>query len=305
MPEQHAHSHNHHIHPTPKAGPAFATGLLMNLGYLVFEAGMGFYYNSLSLLSDAGHNLSDVASLLLSFIAIRVAAIRPSAAYSYGFGKGTILASLMNSLLLLGTVVFIGFEAVERFMHPAPVPGGIIAWVAGLGILVNAGSAWLFHGHSELNARGAYLHLMSDAAVSAIVVAGGIAINMTGLSIIDPLLSVLVMGILLKSAWGLLKESLAMSLDAVPATIALDLPRETIRNTFGVISVHHLHVWPVSTTETALTAHIVVSAGITDNNLQKLKAEIRHNLQHIGISHATLETEAEGLECADENENCI
>jgi cobalt-zinc-cadmium efflux system protein len=294
-------AHDHHDHTGHHHGPTVLTsinralivGAILNAGYVVVEFVLGFYYNSLALIADAGHNLSDVASLLLSLLAFRLAKVRQTPSFTYGYRKSTVLASLTNAVILLITIGAIFLESFQRFRHPEPVVGGAVAWVAGFGILVNASSALLFFRNKEhdLNAKGAYLHLATDALVSLGVVVAGIIITYTGWTWLDPLISIVVAIVIMGSTWRLLTESLRLSMDGVPAGIDLAAVLADLRAVAGVQDVHHVHVWAMSTTENALTAHLVLKSGLTDAQITALKHDARHRLEHQNISHATLETE--------------
>lgn len=305
-----AHSHTDTTTPHPKDkhdhaghshGPVVLTrinqtliiGAVLNSVYVVVEFGLGVYYNSVALIADAGHNLTDVAGLLLSLLAFRLAKVRTATNYTYGFRKSTVLASLINAVVLLVTVGAILWESIGRFRHPEPVAGGPVAWVAGLGIVVNTVSALLFMRDKDrdLNVRGAYLHLMADALVSVGVVVVGVVISYTNWFWLDPIIGVIVAMVILASTWQLLTESLRLSLDGVPTGIDLVTLQTDLRGVAGVANVHHVHVWAMSTTENALTAHLVLSPGLTNAQILALKDDARHRLEHHGISHATLETE--------------
>ena len=293
-----AHDHDHagHSHgPTvlTSINRALIIGAVLNAGYVAVEFTLGFYYNSLALIADAGHNLSDVASLLLSLLAFRLARVRQTPSFTYGYRKSTVLASLTNAVVLLITIGAILWESVGRFRHPEPVAGGAVAWVAGLGIIVNAGSALLFFKNKEheLNAKGAYLHLATDAIVSLGVVIAGIIINYTGWTWLDPAIGILVAAVIMGSTWRLLTDSLRLSMDGVPVGIDLAAVQADLRAVKGVQDVHHVHVWAMSTSENAITAHLVLKSGLTDQQVATLKHDARHRLEHQNISHATLETE--------------
>jgi len=304
----HDHSHTHaHGHAGHSHGPVALTsvsraliiGAVLNIIYVVAEAGLGFYYNSLALVADAGHNLSDVAGLLLSLLAFRLAQVRRTETFTYGYRKSTVLASLINAVLLLVAVGAIVWESVQRFRHPEPIPGGPIAWIAGLGIVVNSVSALLFFRDKEhdLNIKSAYLHLVADALVSLAVVVGGLVIGSTGWYWLDPTLGLVVAAVILVSTWQLLSDSVRLSLDGVPATINLTSVMNDLRTVAGVRDVHHVHVWAMSTTENALTAHLVLQPGLTASQVAALKHDIRHRLEHRSIGHATLETEVTADDC--------
>lgn len=289
-----AHDHAHHS-PTALThiSRAFAIGIVLNLGFVIVEFATGFYTNSLALLSDAGHNLSDVASLALSLFAFRIAKRRADQKYTYGFHKSTILASLANAVILLVAVGSIGWEAIQRFMHPQESAGTTISIVAGIGIVINGLSAWMFFRDKEkdLNIKGAYLHLATDALVSVGVVIAGIIISYTDILWIDPLISLLIMGIVLYSTWGLLTESLKLSIDAVPAAIDPEQIKNEMQKIKGVYRVHHIHIWALSTTRNAMTAHLVMEDGLSLMEIEEIKKTLRHHLEHLNIQHVTLETE--------------
>lgn len=265
----------------------------MNLGFVVIEFVVGFFTDSLALLSDAGHNLSDVASLALSLLAFRLARIKPNSRYTYGYRKSTILISLLNALILLLAVGAIGYEAVRRFSAPAPVPGSIMAIVAGIGIAVNAASAFLFFRdkESDLNVKGAYLHLLADALVSLGTVIAGLIIIGTGWYWVDPLVSLLIITVIIFSTWSLLSGSLRLSLDGVPPGIDMERIREVALKIPGVKDIYHIHVWAMSTTETALTARVLVNDKLGREEVSRAKKALRHELEHLGINHITLETD--------------
>ncbi|SOD89387.1 cation diffusion facilitator family transporter [Spirosoma fluviale] len=296
-----AHEHHHEDHAGHHHGPTVLTavnraliiGAVLNTLYVVVEFGLGFYYNSLGLIADAGHNLSDVAGLLLSLLAFRLARVRQTPSFTYGYRKSTVLASLTNAVILLITIGAILWESIQRFQHPEPVAGGPVAWVAGFGILVNAGSALLFFRDKDhdLNIKGAYLHLAADALVSLGVVVAGIVISYTGWVWLDPVIGLVIAAVILGSTWRLLNDSLRLSMDGVPTDINLNDVLTDLRAVTGVRDVHHVHIWAMSTTENALTAHLVIQPGLSDSQIVALKHDARHRLEHRKISHATLETE--------------
>lgn len=297
-----AHHHDHtHDYDLTTVNRALILGILLNIIFVVVEAGAGFWQNSLALLSDAGHNLSDVASLALALLAFRLARVKPNRSFTYGYRKTTILVALLNALILLLAIGAIGFEAVQRLLHPQPLEGGVMAIVAGIGILVNGFTAFLFvkDRHKDLNIKGAYLHMAADALVSLGVVLAGLLIMWTGWYWLDPLISFVIMAVILISTWGLLKESLRLSLDAVPKEIDMNEVRRVALETKGVIDMHHIHVWAMSTTQNALTAHLVVSPDMSLTDTESIKAEIRHKLQHLRIGHSTLELETKDEACED------
>lgn len=294
----HDHHHAHaHTHGLPSGNVnlnrAFIWGIVMNLGFVVIEFVIGFLTDSLALLSDAGHNLSDVASLALSLLAFRLARIKPNSRYTYGYRKSTILISLLNALILLLAVGAIGYEAVRRFSSPAPVPGGTMAIVAGIGIAVNAASAFLFFRdkESDLNVKGAYLHLLADALVSLGTVIAGLIIIGTGWYWVDPAVSLLIIIVIIFSTWSLLSGSLRLSLDGVPPGIDMEKIREVAGKIPGIKDIYHIHVWAMSTTETALTAQVLVDDKLGGEEVSRAKKALRHELEHLGINHITLETD--------------
>lgn len=298
----HSHDHSHHHHEIPahdRLNTAFYVGIGANLSFVVIEAAAGFYTNSLALLTDAGHNLSDVGSLGLSLLAFRLARVPASGRFSYGYRKFTVLATLFNALLLFVAVGGIGYEAVRRLTMPAEVPGLTVALVAGAGILVNTLSAWLFYRHREkdLNVKGAYLHLAADAAVSAGVVAAGLAMYFWGWRWLDPVISFAILAVILGSSWNILRESIFLSIDAVPDNIEIGKIQAAALAVKGIKDIHHIHVWAMSTTENALTAHLVLDEKYPAGQTASVKKEFRHALEHMNIRHATLETEGETEYC--------
>ena len=288
---EHEHSHNHnHSHQITSLSKAFVLGIILNSIFVFAEFVAGFYYDSLALLSDAGHNLSDVVSLILALIAFKLAKVKPNAKYTYGYKKSTILVSLLNAVILLVVVGGIIVESIQKIRYPQEVQGGAIAWVAGIGVFINAITALLFikHKGKDLNVKGAYLHMMADALVSVGVLIAGVVIGMTGLYVIDPIISIVVAIVILVSVWNLLHDSVRLSLDGVPVGIDSENIKETVSKIPGVANVHHLHIWAMSTTENALTAHVVVENA---EHMEEVKNSIKHELEHCGINHATLEFE--------------
>lgn len=288
----HDHAHGHgHSHAPADFGRAFAIGITLNTLYIIVEAGYGFAIGSMALLADAGHNLSDVLGLTIAWTGATLAKRPPSKRYTFGFRGSSILAALFNAVLLLIAVGLIALEAIQRIVYPAPVPGGTIIVVAAIGIVINGATALLFaRGRKgDINIRGAYLHMAADAAVSAGVVIAGVLILTTGANWIDPVTSLVIGLVILLSTWGLLRDSVKMSLAAVPDHIDSDEVREMLRNMDGVSDVHHLHIWNMSTTETALTAHIVMPAGHPgDAFLTEVQARLADRF-HIG--HSTIQIE--------------
>ncbi len=276
-------------------------GIVLNLSFVLAEAIAGFSTDSLSLLSDAGHNLGDVASLLLALLAFRLSRMATSGRFTYGYGKTTILVSLLNAVLLLIAVGIIAYEAIGRFSHPSATEGNTIAIVAFIGILVNGGSALLFRSgkDKDLNVKGAYLHLLADALVSLAVVIGGVIQSYTALNWIDPAMSLVIVVVIVWSSWGLLKQSLVLSIDAVPEGVELQKIREIALAVPGIQDIHHIHVWAVSTTRNAMTAHVVVQPETGSEDVIRLKKTLKHELEHYNIAHATIEIES-GEECKEQ-----
>jgi len=301
MEEHHGHSHHHHDHSVTltSVNTAFIIGISLNFIFVIIEVIAGLVIHSLSLLSDAGHNLADVAALALSLLAFKLLKVKSNKQYTYGYRKTSILVALFNAMVLLVSIGAIMYEAIHRFLDPEPVKGTTIAIVAGIGIIINASTALLFFREKDkdMNIKSAYLHLMSDAIVSLGLVIGGIIIFFTGWFWVDSVLSVIIAIVILLSTWRLLKDSLRLSLDGVPADIKLDEIKATAMKVKGVIDFHHIHIWAISTTENALTAHLVLplSTGIEDE--RKIKQDLKHELLHKNIQHITLETERENEQC--------
>jgi cobalt-zinc-cadmium efflux system protein len=297
----HSHGFGHHHHPVnlKQVNRAFVVGIVLNFLFVVIEVVVGLSIHSLSLLSDAGHNLADVAALAMSLIAIRLLKVKPTEKFTYGYKKTTILVALLNAAILLLSIGAIGYEAIRRLMDPEPLPGKTISIVAAIGIGINALTAMLFlrNKENDLNIRSAFLHLLSDAIVSAALVAGGLIIFYTGYFWIDAALSLLVAIVILFSTWQLLRDSLWLTLDAVPSGIEIKKIRDAIIRINGVKDFHHIHVWAISTTENALTAHVVVEQHANMEFIDRLKHQIKHELLHQRIHHATLETEMEDAPC--------
>jgi len=286
------HSHHHHDHGAASFGKAFAIGIALNLGFVVIEAVFGFRANSVALLSDAGHNLSDVLGLFVAWGGGALALKASSDRFTYGLKKASILAALANALFLMVAVGAIGLEAIQRLFHPEPAKGGVIMIVAAIGIAVNGTTALLFtRGQHDINIRGAFLHMAADAAVSAAVVFAGLVILKTGQQWVDPVMSLAVAAVILWSSFGLLKESVWMSLAGVPAGIDVDEVEAALGALQGVDAVHDLHVWPLSTTETALTAHIVTAQADYPDALLASARVLLHD--RFRIEHCTIQVERE------------
>ncbi len=295
----HAHGHDHphgHSHAPKDFGRAFLIGIILNTGFVILEAVYGWLSGSMALIADAGHNLSDVLALLLAWGASAAAKRPATQRFTYGFKSSTILAALANAGLLLIAIGAILFETLRRVAEPDPVQGETMAIVAGIGILVNAGTAALFlKGQDDINIRGAFLHMAADALVSLGVVLAGLAILWTGERWIDPAVSIAIVLVIAWGTWGLLKDSVAMSLLAVPKTVSQSGVHAYLAGLPGVEAVHDLHIWPMSTTETALTAHLVMPEGHPgDAFLREVAEELSH---HHRIGHTTIQIERD-RDCA-------
>lgn len=307
MAHDHSHAHHGHSHAVSfneASMKAFQIGIALNIVFVVVEVVAGLAYKSMSLLSDAGHNLADVASLLLSYIAFKLAHRQATIRYTYGFKKTTVLAAFLNALLLLLAIGMLGYESVLRLQAPPAVKGTGIAWVAALGIAVNGISALLFFRHkdTDLNVKGAYWHLLADALVSVGVVIGGIVISYTGWYWLDPAIGLAIMIIILIGTWSLFTDSFKMTVDGVPAGIELEEISRVILSVKHIVNVHHIHIWPLSTTENALTAHVIIDDGLPFDEKLKVIQHLKHELLHHNIHHSTIELESETIHCPNENE---
>ncbi len=297
------HDHHHH-HAAPTQGRAFFIAVSLNVAFVIAEVVAGLLSGSMALIADAGHNLSDVLSLALAWGASVLAARPPSARFTYGLKSSSILAAIANAALLWVALGAILVETIRRFSNPAPVEGGTMIAVAAIGIAVNGLSALLFIGgrKRDLNLRAAFVHLMADAAVSAGVVLAGIAVVLTGERWIDPATSLAITAVIAAGSWGVLRDAMRMGLLGVPDGIASDEVRGFLAARPGVTAVHDLHIWPMSTTETALTAHLVMPAGHPGDAFLHALA---HDLEHkFGIAHPTLQVET-GAECAWESDGVV
>ncbi len=296
---EHAHHHHHHTPELTNVNRAFLIGIVLNSVFVLIEFGAGLYWNSLALISDAGHNLSDVASLILALLAFRLAKVKSSQTFTYGYRKTTILASLTNAVILLIAIGSIAWESIERLQNPQMVAGNSIAIVAGIGIVINTISAFLFFKDKDkdLNVKGAYLHLAADALVSLGVVIAGVVISFTQLYWLDTAVSLAIVVVIFFSTWGLLKESVILSLEGVPSGIDLQQVKQHISKITGVKDVHHVHIWALSTTENALTAHVVTDSSSDWQSIATMKHKIKHELEHLNIQHTTLEVEMENEPC--------
>lgn len=297
------HHHEHHHHHAPADNKQMRkilwVAIVLNLLFVGVEAGVGIWQNSLSLLSDAGHNLSDVFSLVLVVIGLHLVQVHSNSRYTYGYKKSTILISLANAILLLVAVGVIIAESVHKLREPAAIDGSVISWTAGVGILINGLTTFLLmHGQKDdLNIRGAFLHMAADTLVSVGVVISGIVIARTGWFIIDPIISIAIAVVILVSTWELLRDSMRLALDGVPEGIEVEEVAEAMRSADHVTDVHHLHIWAMSTTENALTAHVVID---DEHQAAEVRKTLKERLHEQGINHATIEIESGG-DCCDKD----
>lgn len=276
----------------------FIFSIVLNLLFVIIEAAIGLLEGSLSLLSDAGHNLSDVFSLVLVLVAFQLAKLHANSRFTYGYKKSTVLISLLNAIILLVAVGAIVIESIHKFYEPTDVNGEAISWTAGVGIVINGLTALLLmRGQkNDLNVRGAFLHMAADTLVSVGVVISGIVISMTGWTIVDPIVSLIIAFVILVSTWNLLSGSLRLSLDGLPENVSLEKVRNVLSNHEHVREVHHLHIWAISTTDNALTAHIVIDSL---DAMESVKDELKHRLEQLNIGHSTLEFETAESHCHD------
>ncbi|MFD2145654.1 cation diffusion facilitator family transporter [Mucilaginibacter antarcticus] len=307
MGHNHSHDHNHshgfghHHHEPPKLdhlNAAFIWGIILNSIFVVVEVVYGLLTGSLSLLTDASHNLSDVVSLALALLAFKLSKIGSNSKYTYGYKRSTIIVSFFNSVILVATIGIIVYEAVMRFMHPEPISGSTVAWVALVGIAINGFTAYLFakDKDTDLNVKGAYMHMVVDALVSLGVVIAGVIIYFTKFYWIDSAVSLVIAFIILRGTWSLLVDSLRLEMDGVPKAMDLKKIKAELLKADGVVDVHHMHVWALSTTENALTAHLVIAP--TDLHLfDSIKHDLKHRLQHLDINHSTFEPEFADEKC--------
>jgi cobalt-zinc-cadmium efflux system protein len=293
--QSHDHGHHHgghgHVHAPANFGAAFAIGAALNLAFVMVEAVYGIFGNSVALLADAGHNLGDVLGLLVAWTASVLVQRAPTPRYTYGLRGSSILAALFNAVFLLVTVGAISWEAILRFGRPEPVAGATVMIVAAIGIVVNGVTAWLFASgrDSDINLRGAFLHMASDALVAAGVVVAGLVILLTGWLWLDPLASLAINAVIVWGTWALLRDAVGMSMAAVPSRIDPGKVRAFLQSQPGVAAIHDLHIWPMSTTEIALTCHLVMPAGHPgDGFLHQVAEELAETFE---IDHPTLQVE--------------
>jgi len=292
--EHHSHGHTQLSH-----GRAFAIGIALNLAYVGGEAVAGIFSGSLALLADAGHNLSDVLGLSLSWGAAVLSRRQPSGRFTYGLRSSSILAALANAIILLVVTGGIAWEAIWRIGHPVQVASGIVVAVATIGIFVNGGTALLFaSGSADLNVKSAFLHLAADALVTAGVVAAGVVIWLTNWLWLDPAVSLVVSAVIVFGTWSLLKSAIGLVLDAVPEGVDAAAVRAHLLGLPGVTGLHDLHIWGMSTTETALTCHLIMPAGHPGDAVLSAMAQQLHH--RFGIEHATIQ-----IELADTDEACV
>ena len=302
----HKHGPGGHVHAPANFGPAFAIGIVLNTGFVVIEAIYGVLSHSIALVADAGHNLSDVLGLLVAWVAAILVKRQPKGRYTYGLRGSSILAALFNAVFLLMAIGAIGYEAVQRLFKPESVGGVTVMVVASIGVVINGVTACLFASgrKGDLNVRAAFLHMASDALVSAGVVVAALVILLTGWSWLDPLVSLAIVGILFFATWGLLRDSVSMSLQAAPPGLEVEKVSAFLRGRAGVAGLHDLHVWPMSTTETALTAHLVTPAGYPGDGFSAgIAAELK---KRFGIDHVTLQIETDPTSpCALEPDHVV
>ncbi|WP_445712964.1 cation diffusion facilitator family transporter [Flavobacterium sp.] len=295
-----SHNHSHTITSPNEINRSFMIGIALNVSYVIVEIIYGFKNNSTSLLSDAAHNVGDISGLFLAFLAFKLQTIKPSKIFSYGFKKGSIVTSFINSILLAFAIGAIAWEGVHKIMNPSPLSGTIIMWVALMGVVINFASALLFKRNQkeDLNIKAAYWHLMADALVSLGVVASGIIIHYTKYYALDGIMAIVIAVVVLFSTWSLFKDSAIAILDGVPNAINPEEVKAHLLEVKGVKSIHHIHIWGISTNENALTAHILV-----DNlqSLPQIKALLKEELEEHNIKHSTLEFEIIEENCIEIN----
>lgn len=281
------HSHAHHIHAVESLNVVYYIAIALNFGFVIVEALAGVYSNSTGLLSDAGHKMIDVFSLLIALLAFRLAASKPSSRYTYGYRKASVLISLFNALLLVCAVCVIVFESVSKLMEPAPVNGAAVSWTAAVGILVSGISALLMmrFQKKDINTRGAFLHMATDSLLSLGVVISGIVISLSGLYVIDPIVSLVIAAVILYNSVRLLGESVRMIIDGVPRGVDYDAVKSLVAGCVGVKAVEELHVWAVSINQTALTARVAV-----DGDAGAVRRTLHEELEKLGFSPVTIET---------------
>ena len=294
------HNHSHSITSPTDINRSFMIGIALNVIYVIVEIIYGFRVNSTALLSDAAHNVGDISGLLLAFVAFKLQVIKPSKLFSYGFKKGSIVASFINSVILAFAIGAIAWEGVHKILNPTPLSGSVIMWVAGIGVLINFVSAMLFRKNqkSDLNIKAAYWHLMADALVSLGVVVSGLLIYYFQWYALDGITAIIIAFVVLFSTWRLFKDSAIAILDGVPAAVDPEEIKIHLMGVEGVINVHHMHIWGLSTNENSLTAHIQIA---DTRKLPEIKKALKEELEEHNIKHSTLEFELASEECEETN----
>ena len=279
---------------------AFKWGIALNLIFVIAEFTAGYISRSVGLMSDAGHNLSDVASMALALMACILATRHATGKYTYGYKKSTILVSVANAIILIAAVGVIIFESIEKIVRPVEVEGEWIIIVAGIGVIINGFTTWLFNRDKgrDLNIKATYMHMLADTLVSIGVIVSGVIIKFTGWNIIDPIIGMVIAAIILYSTWDILKDSIRLALDGTPEQFDVENIERQMEAEAGVEEVHHIHIWAISTTEYALTAHVVIS---DIDNMHLIKERLKALLVSIGIAHSTLEFEDNAHHCNDES----
>jgi cobalt-zinc-cadmium efflux system protein len=297
----HFHDHNHGLASLKKP---FVIGIGLNIIYAVIELLGGFYYGSMSLISDAGHNFVDVFSLSLAYAGILLSGIRPNKKFTFGYRKSTVIAAVFNAVLLILSVFIIIKESISRVINPVEVDGIPMMVIASVGIIINGFTGLLFFKgqHKDLNVKAAFMHLVADALISLGVVISGIIIYFTGMTIIDPAFSIIIALVIMYMTLKILRNSIQMALDGVPDSIEMEKIESDIKLIGGIEDIHHVHIWSLSTSDHALTGHIAVNKEISIEDLEPLKESVRKVLKKHGISHSTLEFEMSGENC---NNHCI
>ncbi len=297
-----AHHHSHGTTNLKSIHTAFYIGIALNLIFTLVEFIVGYTTNSLALIADATHNLSDVASLVISLIGMRLAQKASTKLYTYGYKKASIMASLVNAILLIVIVVGIAKEALARFYTAPEVVGKTIILTALIGVLINTISAFLFYKRQkdDINIKGAFLHLLVDALISLGVVVSGIIIYYTNWNIIDPIISLVIAIVILISTWGLLKESIKLALDGVPQHIDINKIASMLKEHEGIQEIHHLHIWALSSNEIALTVHLIPPKDMVLEDILKVKNQVKEMLLHQNIQHATIEFDDKRDNCHDQ-----
>lgn len=295
------HHHHHHGHALSmsdgRLSAVFYWAIGLNVAYVVLEGLVGFVNGSMGLLSDAGHNLSDVASLLIALLAYKASQRPATQTYSYGYGRATVEASLLNAVILYVAVIMIGIESVDRLLHPVEVNGDTIAWVAGAGVVVNGLTAWMLmrYSHNDLNVKGAFVHMVADTLVSVGVVVSGIVIGFTDCYWLDPVVGLVIAVIIAVGSWSLLRSSVRLTLDGVPDNVDIQKIKAAVMSVPQVKSFHHLHVWAMSTTRTAVTVHVIVENA---DEIDSAIAGVRKALAAVGADHSTIEAETSHHDCS-------